>query len=209
MNIENMPRKLATRLTLITIGITQNSFATSGFYQTLSEAAIKRTAFSITYDGSYRKIAYPNGGVPADIGVCTDVVIRSYRSLGIDLQKQVHEDMRDNFGAYPARRLRGQKTPDANIDHRCVPNLQTYLARHGKRLASGTKPERYQPGDIVTWTLPGNLPHIGIATERRNAKEIPLVVHNIGRGPVLEDVMFNYPISGHFRFAGSQNGVDE
>ncbi|MHC9511998.1 DUF1287 domain-containing protein [Kangiella sp. M94] len=167
----------------------------------LVDAAIERTQYDITYDGRYLAIDYPNGDVPADIGVCTDVVIRSYRKLGIDLQQAVHEDMRDSFDQYPSKRIWGLNTTDKNIDHRRVPNLQTFFARHGESLTISQSADHYQAGDMVSWMLPGNLPHIGIVTDQKDAKSgNPLIVHNIGAGPKLEDMLFDYKITGHYRY---------
>jgi uncharacterized protein YijF (DUF1287 family) len=167
----------------------------------LVEAALERTKHQITYDGRYYAIEYPGGDVPSDIGVCTDVVIRSYRTLGIDLQKRVHEDMKSNFSLYPSRRLWGLKRPDTNIDHRRVPNLQVFLARYGQKLQVTKNPQDYAPGDLVTWMLPGNLPHIGIVSDQWSVRsKNPLIVHNIGQGPQLEDILFAYPITGHYRY---------
>ena len=164
----------------------------------LVEAAIERTARRVAYDGSYRSIGYPGGDVPDTVGVCTDVVIRSFRGVGIDLQKRVHEDMRAHFRAYPA--LWGLARPDRNIDHRRVPNLQVYFARHGQELPLTRNPKDYRAGEIVTWMLPGNLPHIGIVTDKRDGDGEPLIVHNIGRGPRLETTLFAYPITGRYRY---------
>ena len=165
----------------------------------LVAAALERTQHAVTYDGSYRAIPYPNGDVPNDTGVCTDVIVRSYRALGIDLQRRVHEDMRAAFGEYP--KIWGLKRPDANIDHRRVPNLQRYFTRHGQSLPVSQNAASYQPGDIVTWMLPRNLPHIGIVSNRRSADgKRPLVVHNIGAGPKLEDSLFSFPITGRYRY---------
>jgi uncharacterized protein YijF (DUF1287 family) len=167
----------------------------------LARAALARTRHQVIYDGSYRTIAYPNGDVPANIGVCTDLVIRSYRAVGVDLQRAVHEDMRRHFSAYPSRRIWGLSRPDPNIDHRRVPNLQVFLARRGEVLPVSDNPNDYRPGDLVTWRLPGNLPHIGIVSGRCLAGgRRPLIVHNIGTGPQLEDVLFRYPITGHYRY---------
>ncbi len=171
------------------------------FEQKLVKAAIERTKVSVRYDGSYRKISYPNGDVPDHIGVCTDVVIRSYRQLGLDLQQLVHQDIRQFFEQYPSKRIWGLKRPDTNIDHRRVPNLQTFFTRHGQKLSVTKRPEDYLPGDLVTWMLPGNLPHIGIVTDRKLAdSNRPLIVHNIGSGPELSDILFSYPITGHYRY---------
>lgn len=167
----------------------------------LVEAALERTQFEVHYDGRYMTIDYPNGDVPPDMGVCTDVVIRSYRKLGIDLQQLVHEDMRDNFELYPSKRIWGLSSTDKNIDHRRVPNLQAFFSRHGKSLPISNDPQHYQPGDIVSWMLPGNLPHIGIVTDQKGLETgNPLIVHNIGAGPKLEDMLFNYNITGHYRY---------
>ena len=171
----------------------------------LVAAAIKRTRHRVTYDGSYHRIAYPMGDVPATIGVCTDVVIRAYRAdLGIDLQQRVHEDMKQNFGKYP--KIWGLSRPDPNIDHRRVPNLETFLGRHGETLPVTDNPKDYKPGDLVTWRLTGTgLPHIGIVTDRRAPfTGNPIIAHNIGRGPELSDMLFDYRISGHFRYLPSE-----
>ena len=170
------------------------------FPNSLVEAALERTRHSVWYDGSYVRIDYPGGDVPADTGVCTDVVIRAYRALGIDLQQQVHEDMRQHFDQYPSLRIWGLKRPDTNIDHRRVPNLQAFFTRHGQSLPVSKRPESYQPGDLVTWMVPGNRPHIGIVVDRKSAAGVPLIVHNIGYGPKLEDMLFDYPITGHYRY---------
>lgn len=187
-------------------------FAASGnivadsFENRIVAAALERTQHSVRYDGRYQKIAYPNGDVPANIGVCTDVVIRSYRVLGVDLQQEVHEDMRADFDQYPSNRIWGLTKPDPNIDHRRVPNLQTFFTRHGEKLSISSHADDYRPGDLVTWMLPGNLPHIGIVTDQKDtASGIPLIVHNIGAGPRLENMLFNYTITGHYRYEVSEN----
>jgi len=172
--------------------------------QALAAAALERTAHSVRYDGAYVAIPYPGGDVPADTGVCTDVVIRSYRALGIDLQRRVHEDMSRHFSAYPSRRIWGLRAPDPNIDHRRVPNLQVFFERHGEVLPVTGRPVDYAPGDLVTWMLPGNLPHIGVVSERvEPGTARPLVIHNIGAGPVLQDRLFDFPITGHYRYRPS------
>ncbi len=168
------------------------------FAERLVATAVAQTGAKVTYDGSYRRIGYPGGDVPASIGVCTDLVIRAYRGVGVDLQVRVHEDMRRAFAAYP--RLWGMAAPDSNIDHRRVPNLQAFLRRAGAELPVATDPAAYQAGDLVTWMLPGNLPHIGIVTGRKSAAGVPLIVHNIGRGPEVEDALFAYRITGHYRY---------
>jgi uncharacterized protein YijF (DUF1287 family) len=170
-----------------------------GYAQRLAAAALEQTRASVTYDGSYRRIAYPGGDVPANIGVCADVIIRAYRSLGADLQVKVHEDMRRDFAAYP--RIWGLQSPDTNIDHRRVPNLRTFLRRAGAEITVSTTASSYRPGDLVTWTVPPNLPHIGIVSDRIADSGRPMMVHNIGRGPELEDMLFQFPITGHYRYA--------
>jgi uncharacterized protein len=173
-----------------------------GFSQKLVTAAIERTTHHVTYDGRYQSISYPNGDVPDNIGVCTDVVIRSYRKLGIDFQKDIHEDMKPNFSKYPD--TWGLTRPDKNIDHRRVPNLQTLFKRKGMVLGVSTDPSDYVPGDLVTWMLPGNLPHIGIIIDKKSSdNKRPLIVHNVGRGPKIEDALFDYPITGHYRYYGN------
>lgn len=175
------------------------ALADSAAIQTLLSAALAQTEQRVVYDGSYRRIAYPGGDVPANIGVCTDVIVRAYRAIGVDLQQRVHEDMRSAFHAYP--KLWGLSKPDPNIDHRRVPNLQAYLRRQRAELPRSGDAHTFRPGDLVTWMLPGNLPHIGIVTDRRSDDGArPLIVHNIGQGPKLEDMLFAYPITGHYRF---------
>jgi len=167
----------------------------------LVDAAVDRTNYSVSYNGSYFVIDYPGGDVPSDIGVCTDVIIRSYRALGVDLQELVHLDMKNSFNDYP--KDWGLSHPDSNIDHRRVPNLQTYFFRHGEVLPVTYQAWDYQPGDLVTWMLPGNLPHIGIVVDRVAANGTrPLIVHNVGQGPKLEDALFSYEITGHYRYTG-------
>ncbi len=191
--------KLALLVVMLLLPAAGNA-ASSG--QALAAAAQERTRHSVRYDGSYVKISYPNGDVPADTGVCTDVVIRSYRALGVDLQRLVHEDMERAFDAYPSRRIWGLRAADSTIDHRRVPNLQTFFRRNGRELAVSEVPSDYAAGDLVTWMLPGNLPHIGIVTDRMDeVSGRPLVVHNIGAGPMLEDMLFRYPVTGHYRYS--------
>jgi len=166
----------------------------------LVAAALERTQHDVTYDGSYKKIAYPSGDVPNHLGVCSDVIIRSFRAVGIDLQKEVHEDMAKNFDLYPDNW--GLSRPDTNIDHRRVPNLRVFFRRHGQELPISLEVENYLPGDIVTWNIkePGYMPHIGIITDQKTAEGVPLVVHNAGWGTRLEDMLFNYKITGHYRY---------
>ena len=167
----------------------------------LVEAAMQRLKANVRYEPAYVPLAYPNGDVPANTGVCSDVVIRSYRAIGIDLQQRVHEDMKKHFAAYPSQRIWGLKHPDANIDHRRVPNLQVFFTRFGKSLPPSHRGSDYHAGDLVTWMLPGNLPHIGIVVKQHSQDgKRPLIVHNIGAGPALEDILFTYKITGHYRY---------
>lgn len=174
--------------------------ALSGPRGQLIAAALEQINVTLIYDPSYRRLAYPNGDIPRMFGVCTDVIIRAYRdALGIDLQKRVHEDMRSAFSRYPT--TWGLKGPDRNIDHRRVPNLRVFFARHGQSLSVSDDPADYAPGDIVTQTVGGGRPHIGIVTHLKSADgKRPLIVHNIGWGTRLEDVLFDFPITGHYRF---------
>ena len=165
----------------------------------ISDSAIELTNKSVIYNGDYYSIPYPNGDVPDGIGVCTDVVIRTYRSVGLDLQKEVHEDMEANFELYP--KIWGLSKPDSNIDHRRVPNLMTYFKRQGAEIPITDKGKDYLPGDIVSWNLGGGLTHIGIVVNKKsNDNKRFMIVHNIGGGQVLEDCLFNYTITGHYRF---------
>ncbi|MCG7533332.1 DUF1287 domain-containing protein [Psychrobium sp. MM17-31] len=167
----------------------------------LVNAAMERLKHQVRYDGAYVKLDYPMGDVPADTGVCTDVVIRSYRQLGIDFQQLVHEDIKANFNQYPSKRNWGLTRPDKNIDHRRVPNLQAFFKRHGKSIEVTKNGNDYKAGDLVTWMVNGSLPHIGIVVKKRSADgKRPMIVHNIGRGPELEDMLFDYPITGHYRY---------
>lgn len=174
------------------------------FSKRLSNAARQRTRQRVVYDGRYIRIGYPWGDVPANIGVCTDVVIRSYRKLGIDLQSQVHKDMSGSFGAYPNYRKWGLSKPDSNIDHRRVYNLKVFFKRHGQSLPITRNPAHYQPGDLVTWELAPGIGHIGIVVNQRS-KQDPrrhMIVHNIAEGPKMEDILFRFRISGHYRYSG-------
>ena len=165
----------------------------------LSESALELTKQQVTYDPSYFSIDYPNGDIPSDKGVCTDVVIRAYRKIGIDLQKEVHEDMKANFSSYP--KIWGLKTTDKNIDHRRVPNLMFFFKRQGAEKLISDHPSDYQPGDIVCWNLGGAVTHIGIVVHRKSRDgKRNLIVHNIGGGQVLEDCLFDFKIIGHYRY---------
>lgn len=188
---------------LILLAFLLFSFTTQhkGFYDRLSSAAISLTKDRVVYDPSYFSIAYPNGDVPAHKGVCTDVVIRAYRKLGIDLQKEVHEDMQKNFKLYP--KIWGLRSTDRNIDHRRVPNLQVFFTRFGKKLVVSNNAADYKTGDLVTWMIAGRLPHIGIVSHLKTQdRKRNLIVHNVGNGQVLEDCLFAYPITGHFQYGG-------
>ena len=168
-------------------------------YERLSDAAIELTKQNVTYDPGYFRMNYPNGDIPANKGVCTDVIIRAYRKIGIDLQKEVHEDMKANFDKYP-KYWKLSKT-DRNIDHRRVPNLMAFFARHGTISPISEKPSDYLPGDIVCWNLGGGVTHIGIVVNRKSSDDKSyLVVHNIGRGQVLENCLFDFLIIGHYRY---------
>lgn len=166
----------------------------------LSRAALELTKDKVRYDPSYFSIPYPNGDVPPDRGVCTDVVIRAFRKIGIDLQKEVHEDMKQHFDKYPKKW--GLKRPDPNIDHRRVPNLMTFFSRKGTVKPITDNPDDYAPGDVVSWDLPNGMTHIGIVVGKksRNGKR-PLIVHNIGAGQVLEDCLFAFTITGHYSYS--------
>ena len=177
------------------------SQASPGTGPTLASAAQSQIGVTLHYDPSYQRLAYPNGDVPLERGVCTDVVIRAYRQLGVDLQKLVHEDMRANWNAYPHPAKWALKRPDTNIDHRRVPNLAAFFRRHGTELAPSRDPHDYHPGDLVVWALPyGGLPHIGIVADRISAAGTPLMIHNIGSGAKMEDVLFAFKVTGHFRY---------
>jgi uncharacterized protein YijF (DUF1287 family) len=166
-------------------------------------AAEQQVGVTVHYDGAYRRMPYPNGDVPPETGVCSDVIIRAYRALGIDLQQRVHDDMKAHFALYP--KTWGLKKPDTNIDHRRVPNLQVFFKRHGQSLPVSNRAADYLAGDIVTWNLaaPAKMvPHIGIVSTRRSADVArPLIVHNIGSGTKVEDILFEYKITGHYRYA--------
>jgi len=192
---------------LATIGLAQtptpDANARQEFLKKLVTAAVERTHHTIRYDPAYVGIPYPNGDVPADTGVCTDEVIRSYRSVGVDLQKEVHEDMAKNLSEYPRDKKWSARRADANIDHRRVPNLMVFFSRKGESLAISEHGEDYLPGEIVTWDLGGDVPHIGIVVDQKSETSGHyLVVHNIGQGPKMEDVLFQWKITGHYRYFG-------
>ena len=174
-------------------------FCQSPFLDRLADSALVLTKQRVKYDPSYFRISYPNGDVPADKGVCTDVIIRAYRKLGIDLQKEVHEDMKANFAKYPKNW--GLTTTDRNIDHRRVPNLMTFFTRKGTTKPISQIPADYLPGDIVCWNLGGGITHIGIVSKQKTRDQKHyLVIHNIGAGQVEEDCLFKFKIIGHYQY---------
>jgi uncharacterized protein YijF (DUF1287 family) len=189
-----------TLIFLLIFGAQTNSLAQQPtFTSKLSNAAISLTKNAVVYDPTYFKISYPMGDVPTGKGVCTDVVIRAYRKLNIDLQRLVHEDMVLHFNIYPKRW--GLKKTDTNIDHRRVPNLMVFFNRFGRSLPRTLVPTDYHTGDIVCWDLGGGTTHIGIVIENRSKDgKRHLIVHNIGGGQVMEDCLFNWKIIGHYRY---------
>lgn len=196
---------MINKLSVLSLGlcllIFSNSVFSLSYSDKLVDAAIERTQHKVVYDGSYRRIGFPFGDVPSSVGVCTDVVIRAYRKLGIDLQQRVNEDMWQRFYDYPSFAKWGLTRPDANIDHRRVPNLRSFFARNGINIPVTRRANDYRPGDIVTWNINNGLPHIGIVTDviSRDGRR-PMVVHNIGKGPQLEDALFKMDITGHYRY---------
>ncbi|MGC6246998.1 DUF1287 domain-containing protein [Bisgaard Taxon 45] len=183
-------------LSVTLLGFSFCALATTHPMQLVQDAR-KQIDVTVGYDPTYRKIAFPMGDVPLHTGVCTDVVIRAYRHQHIDLQKLVNQDMKKAWSSYPKHW--GLKTTDTNIDHRRVPNLETFFQRHAKSL-SLTDISSFNAGDIVTWRLPRNLPHIGIISDKKSAEGIPLVIHNIGAGTQEEDILFKYKMIGHYRY---------
>lgn len=173
--------------------------AQENFYEKLADSALILTKDKVKYDPSYFSISYPNGDIPKDKGVCTDVIIRTYRKLNIDLQKEVHEDMAANFPKYP--NIWGLRGTDKNIDHRRVPNLMIFFERYGETKTISNKTKDYKPGDIVCWNLGGAITHIGIVSKKKSHdRKRYLIVHNIGAGQVLQDCLFDYKIIGHYRY---------
>ena len=179
---------------LLTSSVHADSTASSA----LAAAARAQVGVTLIYDSSYQQIAYPMGDVPPVRGVCSDVVIRAFRAVGIDLQQELHRDMKRHFAAYPKNW--GLSKPDSNIDHRRVPNLATWFKRQGYDRPVSQDAAAYQPGDVVAWVLSGGQPHVGIVSDRRSDDGArPLVIHNIGWGAREDDVLFEYRITGHFR----------
>lgn len=162
--------------------------------------ASARSQIGVTtqYDPAYVSLAYPGGDVPKHTGVCTDVVVRTFRKFNYDLQKLVHEDMKSAFASYPQNW--GLKRPDSNIDHRRVPNLMKFFGRHGVTLKHTKDPQDYRPGDIVAWNLGSGTLHIGLVSDRKGSNGNPLIIHNIGGGAQEEDILFQYKIIGHYRY---------
>ena len=196
-----MPKPVSTAVLILVFHglVIAGAWAQSAFGHRLSGAAIDLTRQQVRYDPAYYAITYPGGDLPADRGVCTDVVIRAYRALGIDLQKEVHVDMEAHFQLYPPHW--GLRRPDRNIDHRRVPNLMVFFERHGTVKPISRKAADYLPGDIVCWRLPQGATHIGIVVDRISADgQRPLIVHNIGTGQVLADCLFDFEIIGHYVF---------
>lgn len=190
--------RLLLLIVFVFISVLSHGQTTNSVKSELSIAALSLTQQNVTYDPSYFAIGYPNGDVPSNKGVCTDVIIRAYRKIGIDLQKEVHEDMILNFDAYP--KLWGLKSTDKNIDHRRVPNLMTYFKRQGAEISITNNSKDYISGDIVCWSLGGAITHIGIVVdEKSKSKARNLIVHNIGSGQVIEDCLFDFKIIGHYR----------
>ena len=178
----------------------------SGDPQALVNAARGQVGATLKYDPAYQRLAYPNGDVPIERGVCTDVVVRAYRQLGVDLQVLVHQDLKKAWGDYPHHARWQLKAPDRNIDHRRVPNLATFLARHGATVPPSRDTKTYLPGDIVTWRLPYDMTHIGIVSDKLSRNGVPLIIHNIGGGAREEDMLFAYPVTGHYRWHPGANG---
>ena len=194
---------LAAQFPALAQSSTSDPTAQQQFLKKFVAAAIERTHHTVRYDPAYVRIPYPGGDVPPDTGVCTHEIIRSYRAVGIDLQKEVHEDMVQNFSAYPRSWRWLLARPDSNIDHRRVPNLMVYFKRKGLSLPNSSRIEDYSPGDLVTWDLGGGVPHIGIVVDRKSPQTGRyMIVHNIGQGPKMEDVIFNWKITGHYRYFG-------
>ncbi len=190
---------------LLVVLLVQAQAIRPGLNSRLVTAARTQVGVTTRYDGSYRRLRYPGGDVALDRGVCSDVVVRAYRQVGVDLQVLVHEDMTRAWPAYP--HLWGLDRPDANIDHRRVPNLIAFFRRHGATLPVTTDASVYDAGDVVTWSLPGGLPHIGIVSSKLAGRR-PLVIHNIGGGTREDDILFNYSITGHFRYPSEMSLIE-
>jgi uncharacterized protein YijF (DUF1287 family) len=196
-------RGLLLLIALVACHADQSLSSRQDFTRRLVAAAVERTHHSVRYVSAYVRIPYPGGDVPSDTGVCTDEIIRSYRAVGVDLQREVHEDMVQNFAAYPNKHRWLLMHPDSNIDHRRVPNLMVFFQRKGESLPITNLAGDYSPGDLITWDLGGGVPHIGIVVDQKSrGSERYQIVHNIGDGPKMEDVLFNWKITGHYRYFG-------
>ena len=190
---------MKTITTFIFLSIIVQTWAQSNFYSNLADSALTLTRQKVQYDPAYFRIDYPNGDIPTDKGVCTDVIVRAYRKMGIDLQKEVHEDMTHSFNAYP--NIWNLTKPDKNIDHRRVPNLMVFFSRKGSSLIISGSSKDYQPGDIVCWDLGRGVTHIGIVSNLKSADhKRPLIIHNIGGGQVTADCLFQFKITGHYKY---------
>lgn len=195
--VENMNRFTSLILAFFLLGLRLHAQTPGSPGPRIAEAARAQIGVTTDYDPAYVPLAYPGGDVPLRTGVCSDVVVRALRTANIDLQKEVHEDMRENFSGYPKNW--GLKKPDKNIDHRRVPNLMRYFERHHTALVENwSVPETYQPGDIVAWRLAGGLLHVGVVSVKKTGTT-PWVVHNIGQGAREENVLFAYTVIGHYR----------
>lgn len=192
---------MKARLVLLLLFVIFSPFckAQEDFYTILADSALVLTKQKVNYDPAYFSIPYPNGDVPKGKGVCTDVIIRAYRKLGIDLQREVHEDMKAHFKLYP--KIWGLKKTDTNIDHRRVPNLMKFFERHGEEKGLTTQATGYTTGDIVCWNLGGGITHIGLVSRQKVPHtQRHYIIHNIGSGQVLEDILFRFKIIGHYRY---------
>jgi uncharacterized protein YijF (DUF1287 family) len=201
LNFDFLTNRCVMQLIVSIVGLlaVNLTFGQTHFFVQLADSAFTLTKQQVRYDPTYIQIAYPNGDVPANTGVCTDVVIRAYRKLGIDLQKEVHEDMKTNFDKYPKKW--GLSRPDRNIDHRRVPNLMMFFTRFGTVKKITQNPDDYQPGDIVCWDLNGRgLTHIGIVSRKKSENGKNLMIHNIGGGQVLADCLLDWEIIGHYTY---------
>ncbi len=179
----------------------------NAFYTNLALVAEQRASLKIKYDGAYEKIPYPNGDIDKEKGVCTDVIVRSYRAFGVDLQELIHLDMKGNFIRYP--KIWRKLVPDTNIDHRRVPNQMVFFRRKGVALPITDNPTNYKPGEIVVWSFGDGLMHVGIvSTQISNDTKTLLIAHNMGRGPEVSNILFSFPIIGHFRYMPSNQGLE-
>jgi len=191
---------MVMRLLILSLIALAGAHAAADLKEGFLAAAVGQIGRTVTYDPAYTTLSYPGGDVPISTGVCTDVVIRAFRQIGLDLQKEVHEDMKKSFAAYP--RLWNLRSPDANIDHRRVPNLMAYFKRCGKAIAVTREASDYRPADIVAWRLPDGRPHIGIVSSELSEQQPDRykIIHNIGAGAQCEDRLFDFEIIGHYRY---------